>query len=125
MPGCDRCRRRCRENHFHIEPDQLSCEVGQPFEPTFCVSVLKNDVLALDPTELAQPSLKRLSETGSIGGRDSGEPSYTTDLANVLLSLHAPRQRDGNTNKRNEFAPSWLIELHPLPPSQSGSIADW
>ena len=65
--------RRGLKMRLGVEP-----EVGQPFEPTFCVSVLKNDVLALDPTELPQPSLKRLSETGSIGdlpGRGNGAGS--------------------------------------------------
>jgi len=45
-------------NHVYIELDQLGREISQPFKLPFRKSILDQDILSLDVTKLAQPTLK-------------------------------------------------------------------
>jgi hypothetical protein len=49
------------------------------------------------------------------------------DMPHPLALLRSRRQRARHcaAKQRYEIAPSKLIKLHPLPPSQDDSIADW
>jgi hypothetical protein len=66
---CQGRRRRGRDDDVHLEPDQLGCEIRQAVEAALRGSVLDDDVLALDPPELAQPLPERLEDAGIRGER--------------------------------------------------------
>src|SRR5262249_31648137 len=48
--GCD--------DYVHVETDQVGSQVGQPIDLSFGVSVLNDDILAVDVAQFAQSLLK-------------------------------------------------------------------
>jgi hypothetical protein len=59
--GCRRYLRprRC-DDEVHLEPDQLGRQVGQPVDPILRISIVDDNILALNPPELAQPLPERV-----------------------------------------------------------------
>src|SRR5207302_10087297 len=57
-----------RYDEVHLEPDQLGRQVGQPVDPTLRISIVDDNILALNPPELAQPLPERV-EVGRPVGR--------------------------------------------------------
>ena len=58
--GCRHSLRPRRYDDVHLEPDQLGRKIGQPVEPTLRKSIVDDNILALNPPELAQPCHKTL-----------------------------------------------------------------
>jgi len=56
--------RRPGGDDVDVEPHQLRRERGEPIVLPFGKSILDGDVLAFDPSELAQPFAKGLDEAG-------------------------------------------------------------
>jgi len=79
-----RGRARGRDDHVHLEPDQIGGEGGQPLDVALGPAVLDLQVLPIDPAELAQaaqegsqPLLDRFTSRGA-------EIANTVDLARGL-----------------------------------------
>jgi hypothetical protein len=67
--------------------DQFGCKVRQPFEFSFRISVVNDNVFSFDIAKLAQP-LAQCFDPGRIegrGGRDQN--SYPWDFLRLLLRL--------------------------------------
>jgi hypothetical protein len=73
--GCRHSLRPKRYDEVHLEPDQLGRQVGQPADPTLRISIVDNNIVALNPPELAQTLPERVEQGRPIGrGRHSKEP---------------------------------------------------
>src|SRR5262245_42334347 len=102
------CRRRLRprrcDDEVHLEPDQLGRQVGQPVDPTFRISIVDDNILALNPPELAQPLPKCVEQGRPIGrGRQTkktypGQPSH-------LLSPGSARRGEETASQNPEERP--------------------
>jgi hypothetical protein len=57
--GCRHSLRPRRYDDVHLEPDQLGRKIRQPVEPTLSESIVDDNILALNPPELAQPLPER------------------------------------------------------------------
>src|SRR5262245_14421236 len=74
VPGCRHSLRPLRYDEVHLEPDQLGRQVGQPVDPTLGISIVDDNILALNPPELAQPLPERVEQGRPIGrGRQPKE----------------------------------------------------
>src|SRR5437016_2768318 len=58
--GCRHSLRPPRYDEVHLEPDQLGRQVGQPVDPILRISIVDDNILALNPPELAQPLPERV-----------------------------------------------------------------
>ena len=71
-----------RDDEIKFEPDQFARQPGEPLHPPVCGSVLDDDVLALDLSDLAQAlpegvdfsrgpgrSIEQVPDTGDVTGR--------------------------------------------------------
>ena len=100
---------------------------GRPVESALGKAILDDDILALDPPELAQPLTECLDEMGVSGGRAAGEIPYAVDLSR-WLRLGGERYReeaddeqgcDRNARHDDSATVSALSEhLRDLPPSR-------
>jgi hypothetical protein len=52
--GCRHALRPERYDDVHLEPDQLGRQTGQPVDPILRISIVDDDIVALNPPELAQ-----------------------------------------------------------------------
>jgi hypothetical protein len=78
------CACHCHD-HVHLEPDQLRREVSQPIVFALRITVLNDEVLALDIAKLAQPLLECLHTwSGLRGGRTKTKPTYPVHLPRRL-----------------------------------------
>src|SRR5262249_49600292 len=99
--GCRYSLRPLGHDDVHFEPDQLHREVGQPVEPTLSGSIVDDDILTLDPPELAQ----RLPERVEVGPHKYPKKPYPTHLPG-LLRLSGERHGEEATGQRgNERSP--------------------
>jgi hypothetical protein len=55
MLSRQRGRRRDGDDDVHLAPNQFRRKIGQPLDAALGESIVNNDVLALHPTEFAQP----------------------------------------------------------------------
>src|SRR4030095_11212046 len=90
-----------RYDEVHLEPDQLSREAGQPVDPTFRISIVDDNILALNPPEFAQPLPERVEVGRSIGRGPRPKKTYPRHLSRLLRlsgerhgEEHRPRARE-------------------------------
>src|SRR5215510_3248126 len=105
--GCRRCLRprRC-DDQVHLEPDQLGRQVGQPVDPTLRISIVDDNILALNPSELAQPLPERVEQGRPIGRGRQPKETYPRHLARLLLRTRRERPRSScSTEQRDDLAP--------------------
>src|SRR5499426_197747 len=83
--GCRRYLRprRC-DDEVHLEPDQLGRQVGQPVDPILRISIVDDDILALNPPELAQPLPERVEQGRPIGTGREAKKTYPRHLSRLL-----------------------------------------
>src|SRR5215211_8289522 len=90
---------------LHLEPDQLGRQVGQPVNPILRISIVDDNILALNPPELAQPLPERVEQGRPIGRGRHPKITYPRHLSRLLLCTHTHGARDRTTNKRNTLPP--------------------
>src|SRR5207245_2873431 len=106
--------RECASGHddVYLETDELRREVREPLGPPLCISVLDDDVLALDVAELAQPLTERAIGTG----RSLLETTYPGDLPRLLCLNGERRERNADGEEGNEYRVTRT--LHTGPPNR-------
>jgi hypothetical protein len=75
--------RRC-DDEVHLEPDQLGRQVGQPVDPILRISIVDDNILALNPPELAQPLPERVEQERPIGRGRQTKKTYPRHLSRLL-----------------------------------------
>jgi energy-coupling factor transporter ATP-binding protein EcfA2 len=121
--GCRHPLRPPRYDEVHLEPDQLGRQVGQPVDPILRISIVDDNILALNPPELAQPLPERVEQGRPIGRGRQAKKTYPRHLSRLLLCTHTHGARDRTTNKRNELPPphehlvAEVAKLRRSPPS--------
>src|SRR5262249_43127524 len=98
--GCRYSLRPLGHDDVHFEPDQLDREVGQPVEPTHSGSIVDDDILTLNPPELAQ----RLPERVEVGPRKPPKNPSPTPLPRLLRLGGEWRGEDHSTRASEERA---------------------
>ena len=73
-----------RYDEVHLEPDQPGRQVGQPVDPTHRISIVDDNILALNPPELAQPLPERVQQGRPIGRGRHPKKTYPMHLSRVL-----------------------------------------
>jgi hypothetical protein len=91
--------RRVRGHHHQdvgLVPQQLGYQCRKPLEPAAFMTVLNEQVLALQVAELAQPVPKCL-QTRRVGGSGNGrEIPHTRDFLRLLrIDRHAQSEQKG------------------------------
>jgi hypothetical protein len=88
-----------RYDNVHLEPDQFGRKVRQPVEPTLRISIVDDNILTLNPPELAQPLPERVEQGRPIGrGRHSKETYPRRRTPRLLLRARGQRQYDSRSN---------------------------
>src|SRR5262249_39733103 len=82
--GCRHSLRPERYDEVHFEPDQLGRQVGQPVDPTLRISIVDDNILALNPPELAQPLPERVEQVRPIGRGRQAKKTYPRHLSRLL-----------------------------------------
>ena len=82
--GCRHSLRPERYDEVHLEPDQLGRQVGQPVDPILRISIVDDNILALNPPELAQPLPERVEQGWPIGRGRQAKKSYPRHLSRLL-----------------------------------------
>src|SRR5262245_44609026 len=95
--GCRHSLCPLGHDDVHFEPDQLDREVGQPVEPARSGSIVDDDILTLNPPELAQ----RLPERVEVGPRKYPKKPYPTHLPS-LLPLGGERRGEEHRTRTSE-----------------------
>src|SRR4029453_9462434 len=90
-----------RYDDVHLEPDQLGREVGQPVEPTLRKSIVDDNILALNPPELAQPLPERV-EVGRRIGRGSRPKKTYPRHPSRRLRLGGERRSEEHRSRASE-----------------------
>src|SRR3989442_1009322 len=75
--------RRC-DDQVPLEPDQLGRQVGQPVDPTLRISIVDDNILALNPPELAQPLPERVEVGRPVGRGRHPKETYPRHLSRLL-----------------------------------------
>src|SRR5207302_9153262 len=73
-----------RYDEVHLEPDQLGRQVGQPVDPTLRISIVDDNILALNPPELAQPLPERVEQGRPVGRGRHCKETYPRHLSRWL-----------------------------------------
>ena len=96
-----------RYDEVHLEPDQLGRQVGQPVDPTLRISIVDDNILALNPPELAQPLPERVEQGRPIGRGRHPKKTYPRHLSRLLLCARCQRRYNSRSNYScDETAPS-------------------
>ena len=82
--GCRHSLRPPRYDEVHLEPDQLGREAGQPVDPILRISIVDDNILALNPPELAQPLPERVEQGRPIGRGRQTKKTYPRRLSHLL-----------------------------------------
>jgi len=96
------CPRRCHDE-VHLEPDQLSRQVGQPVDPTLRISIVDDNILALNPPDLAQPLPERVEQGWPIGRGRQTKKTYPRHLSR-LLRVGCERRGEEEAERGNHNA---------------------
>src|SRR5215472_5632611 len=75
--------RRC-DDEVHLEPDQLGRQFGQSVDPILRISIVDDNILALNPPELAQPLPERVAPRLPIGRGRHIKKTYPRHLSRLL-----------------------------------------
>ena len=92
-----------RYDEVHLEPDQLGRQVGQPVDPTLRISIVDDNILALNPPELAQPLPERVEQVRPIGRGRQAKKTYPRHLPR-LLRLGGERRGEGTGQRGQQEA---------------------
>src|SRR5262249_16466998 len=118
--------------------DQLGRQVGQPVDPTLRISIIDDNILALNPAELAQPLPERVEQGRPIGRGRQPKETYPRHLARLLLRTRRLRPRRCAAEQGDELGTlNWHVAAVPsnatnsrrpmpdtgLPPSGDASSA--
>src|SRR5262249_26435062 len=96
---------RCpRYDEVHLEPDQLGRQVGQPVDPILRISIVDDNILALNPPELAQPLPERVEQGRPIGRGRQTKKTYPRHLSR-LLRVGRKRRGEEAESASDEGAP--------------------
>src|SRR4030095_11439842 len=80
---------------------QLGRQVGQPVDPILRISIVDDNILALNPPELAQPLPERVEQGRPIGRGREAKKTYPRPLAR-LLRVGGERRREDTESKNDE-----------------------
>jgi hypothetical protein len=70
-----------RDDDVYLEPGQLDREVGQPVEPALRKTIVDDNILVLNPPELAQPLPERVeAEIGRCPRSKVADPGHPSRL---------------------------------------------
>ena len=84
-----------------------AAKVGQPVDPTLRISIVDDNILALNPPELAQPLPERVEQGRPIGRGRQPKKTYPRHLSRLLLCARRERRYDSRSNYScDETAPS-------------------
>ncbi|HEY1362064.1 MAG TPA: hypothetical protein VGF60_07445 [Xanthobacteraceae bacterium] len=106
VPGCRHSLRPLRYDEVHLEPDQFGRQVGQLVDPTLRISIVDDNILALNPPELAQPLPERVEQGRPIGRGRQPKETYPRHLARLLLRVCRERASGRAGKKDDELAAS-------------------
>jgi hypothetical protein len=73
-----------RYDDVHLEPDQLGRQVGQPVDPILRISIVDDNILTLNPPELAQPLPECVEQGRPIGRGRQTKKTYPRHLSRLL-----------------------------------------
>ena len=105
--GCRHSLRPKRYDEVHLEPDQFGRQVGQPAEPTLRISIFDNNIVALNPPELAQTLPERVEQGRPIGRGRHPKETDPRHLSRLLLCARCQLRYDSRSNYScDETAPS-------------------
>src|SRR5439155_22626325 len=93
------------DDQVHLEPDQLGRQVGQPVDPTLRISIVDDDILALNPPELAQPLPERVEQGRPIGRGRQAKKTYPRHPSRLLGLGGEWRGEEAASEHRHEGAP--------------------
>ena len=81
------------DDDVNLETDEIGCEVREAIAPALRIAVLDADVLALEPSEVAQALPECLVPERGIGRREYREQPYAGDFGRRLRACCAhPRE---------------------------------
>jgi hypothetical protein len=89
------------DDDLNLETEEIGCEVREAIVSTLRKAVLDADVLALDPSEVAETEPERLVPEHGIGRRGWREHSYPADFCRCLRA-HCARPSERAGSERNE-----------------------
>src|SRR5215471_17128320 len=115
LANSDDCFRAVRNNHVHIQLEQLLGQIGQSFSPPGSPSIYQDEILTLDVTELLQSVLKSVD-----GGRWSTRQCEKPNPSKFCGLLRPRRERPRGccaTEQADEVAPIY----HSMTSSASAS----
>src|SRR5262249_41425201 len=99
---CRHSFRPPRYDEVHFDPDQLGRQVGQPVDPTLRISIVDDNILALNPSELVQPLPERVEQGRPIGRGRQPKETYPRHPARLLLRARRERPRSRAADQRDE-----------------------
>ena len=103
--GCRHSLRPPRYDEVHLEPDQLGRQVGQPVDPTLRISIVDDNILALNPPELAQPLPERVEPGRPIGRGRHAKKTYPRHPSRLLRLDGERRDEEAHAHGSEELAP--------------------
>jgi hypothetical protein len=82
------------DDDVNLETDEIGCKLREAIASTLSIAVLDADVLALDPSEVAETEPECLVPERGIGRRKWREQSYPADFRRCLRAYRArPSER--------------------------------
>ena len=105
------CRASRRDDDIHLEPDELSGDLGKPLAAPLRPAILDRDGAALDPAELTQPLHKCGSPLAPVRRRASAEESDGRQLRRLLRPRRQRPRRRRAAEQRDELAPPHIDHL--------------
>jgi hypothetical protein len=89
------------DDDVNLETDEIDCEVRDAIASPLRIAVLDADVLALDPSEVAETEPECLVPERGIGRREWREKSYPGDSCQSLRAYCA-RPSEHACSERND-----------------------
>src|SRR5262249_26105374 len=104
--GCRHSLRPHRYDDVDLEPDQLAREVGQPVGPALRESIIDDNILTLDPPELAQSLPERVEYGRRHTGSRRRKNTYPRHLCRLLRA--GGERRGKEARKQDEQGDEWI-----------------
>ncbi len=92
------------DEEVNLETDEISREVRKAIAPTLRIAVLDADVLALDPSEVAEPQSECLLPRSAHGRRERREKSDPRRSCRRLCVYSAPPGERACSERDNQLA---------------------